>query len=191
MGLLKPHSHTHSSQSLVLLQLTFLSVLIFLCLNIVFWLWTVSLVLDWYLPAFWPSCLPWYSALVSPLISLLPLPATACTPVLTIIKAANGSPLCWLIITEDFARTRSSSSLQTLYWSFCSGQRAGRSSTTASMPLVSHGGVGNDFTSITAISILVCPATAASGPSPSSTASELLHGQSPLSLPGEIRRHPS
>ncbi len=52
-----------------------------------------------YLPAFWPSCLPWYSALVSPLISLLPLPTTACTTVLTLIKATNGSPLCWPIIT--------------------------------------------------------------------------------------------
>ncbi len=60
MGLLKPHSHTHththSSWSLVLPRLTFLSILIFLCLIIVFWLWTVSLVLDWYLPVFWPSC---------------------------------------------------------------------------------------------------------------------------------------
>ncbi len=99
MGLLKPHSHTHSSRSLVLPRLTFLSVLIFLCLIIVFWLLTVSLVLDWYLPGFWPFYLPWYSALVSPLISLLPLPTTACTTVLTHIKAANGSPLCWLIIT--------------------------------------------------------------------------------------------
>ncbi len=97
-----PDAHlwdTHSSQSLVLPWLTFLSVLIFLCLIIVFWLWTVSLVFDWYLPAFWPSCLPWYSALVSPLISLLPLPTTACTTVLTLIKATNGSPLCWPIIT--------------------------------------------------------------------------------------------
>ncbi len=191
MGLLKPHSHTHSSRSLVLPRLTFLSILIFLYWIIMFWLWTVSLILDWYLPAFWPSCLPWYSALVSSLISLLPLPTTACTTVLTIIKPANGSPLCWLIITEDFARTRSSSSLQTLYWSLCSGQRAGRSSTTASMPLVSHGGVGNDFTSIMAISIWVCPATAASGHNPSSTASESLHGQSLLSLPREIWQHPS
>ncbi len=108
-----------------------------------------SLCFDWYLSAFWPSCLPWYSALVSPLISLLPLLTTACMTVLTLIKAANGFPLCWLIITEDFAKTRSSSCLQTLYWSLCSGQRAGRSSTTASRPLVSHGGDGNDFTSIT------------------------------------------
>ncbi len=61
--------------------------------------WTVSLILDWYLPAFWPSCLPWYSALVSPLISLWPLSTTARTTVLTLIKATNGSPLCWLIIT--------------------------------------------------------------------------------------------
>ncbi len=93
------HTHTHSSQSLVLPRLTFLSVLIFRCWIIVFWLWTVSLILDWYLSAFWPSFLPWYSALVSPLISLLPLPTTACTTVLTLIKTVNGSPLCWLIIT--------------------------------------------------------------------------------------------
>ncbi len=67
-----------------------------------FWLWTVSLILDWYLSVFWPSCLPWYYALVSPLISLLPLLTTALKTVLTLIKAANGSPLCWLIITEYF-----------------------------------------------------------------------------------------
>ncbi len=73
----------------------------------------------------------------------------------------------WLIITEEFARTPSSSSLQTLYWGLCSGQRTGCSSTSASTPLVSHRGVGNDFTSIKAISIWVCPATATSGPSPS------------------------
>ncbi len=175
MGLLKPHTHTHLSRSLVLPRLTFLSVLIFLCWIIVFWPWTVSLVLDCYLPAFWPSCLPWYSALVSPLISLLPLPTIACTTVLTLIKAANGSQLRWLFITEDFARTRSSSSLQTLYWSLCPGQHAGRSSTTASTPHVSHRGVGNDFTSISAISIWVCSATAASGPSPSSTSSMPSH----------------
>ncbi len=99
-GTLKPHSHTHSSQSLVLPGLTFLSVLIFLCLIIMFWLWTTCLILDWYLLTFWPSCLPWYSALVSPLISLLPWPTTACTTVLTLIKALNGSPFCWLIITQ-------------------------------------------------------------------------------------------
>ncbi len=93
------HTHTHSSQSLVLLRLTFLCSLSFLCLIIVFWLWTVSLVLDLYLFVFWPSCLPWISAIVSPLISLLTLPTTACTTLLTLIKAANGSPLCWLIIT--------------------------------------------------------------------------------------------
>ncbi len=104
------HTHTHSSQSLVLPRLTFLSVLIFLCWIIVFWPWTVSLVLDCYLPAFWPSCLPWYSALVSPLISLLPLPTIACTTVLTLIKAANGSPLRWLIITDGVSAVKS------IYW---------------------------------------------------------------------------
>ncbi len=98
MELLKPHS----PQSLVLPRLTFLSILIFLCLIIVFWLWTVSLILDWYLPALWPSYLPWYSALVSPLISLLPLLTTACTTVLTLIKNANGSLLCWLIYIYFF-----------------------------------------------------------------------------------------